>query len=395
MKFSGLTIGIPKEIMEHEFRVAATPETVKKLTAEGAKVLVESGAGLGAFHGDDEYRSAGADIVDDCAAIYEKSAVIMKVKEPIFNNEKGVHEADMLKKGQILISFLHPASPVNHEMIRTLARNGVTALTLDGIPRITRAQPMDALTSMSTVAGYKGVLLAANHLSKFVPMITSAVGTIQPSTVFVIGAGVSGLQALATAKRLGAVVYACDIRPEAAEQAKSLGAKIVETGIPSEIASGKGGYANRLPDEWLRKEHDAIRAQVAASDIIILSALVPGCVAPILVTEEMVRSMKPGSVIVDISIDQGGNCALTDFGETSVKHGVTILGIKNIPGSVPASSTWMFAHNIYNLVSYLANDGRVPLDRSDEIVASSLVTIGGEIVHAGALDAMALAHGGR
>ncbi len=394
MKFSGLTIGIPREIMEHEFRVAATPETVKKLTSEGAKVLVESGAGLGAFHGDDEYRSAGAEVVSDCDAIYEKSAIIMKVKEPIFNSEKSAHEADMLKKGQILISFLHPASPVNHEMIRTLARNGVTALTLDGIPRITRAQPMDALTSMSTVAGYKGVLLAANHLSKFVPMITSAVGTIQPSTVFVIGAGVSGLQALATAKRLGAIVYACDIRPEAAEQAKSLGAKIVEAGIPPEIASGKGGYANRLPDEWLRKEHDAIRAQVATSDIIILSALVPGCVAPVLVTEEMVRSMRPGSVIVDISIDQGGNCELTDFGETSVKHGVTILGIKNIPGSVPASATWMFAHNIYNLVSYLVNDGRVPLDRSDEIVASSLVTIGGEIVHAGALDAMAVAHKG-
>lgn len=394
MNFSGLTVGIPREIMEHEFRVAAIPETVKKLVAEGAKVLVEAGAGSDAHFYDDEYRAAGATIVDDCEKIYAQADVIMKVKEPLYNEAKKKHEVTMMKKGQLLVTFLHPASPSNHTMVNDLARQGVTGLTLDGIPRITRAQSMDALTSMSTVAGYKGVIMAADDLTKFLPMVGTAVGVIQPSQVFVVGAGVAGLQALATAKRLGAMVFAADIRPDAAEQAKSLGSKIVDTGVPREMAIGSGGYALALPDEWLEKERAVIRETVIKSDIIVLSALVPGKIAPILVTEDMVKEMKSGSVIVDIAVDQGGNCEATDPGHTCVKHGVTIIGTKNIPGYVPTSSTWMFAHNIYNLVSYLVKDGKIHIDRSDEIVASSLVTIDGRLVHAGALEAMAAAKKG-
>jgi len=389
MNFNGLSVGIPREIMEHEFRVAAIPETVKKLVAGGAKVLVETGAGRGAHFYDDEYRAAGATIVDDCEKLYAQADIIMKVKEPLYNETKNKHEVVMMRKDQLLVTFLHPASPSNHGMVQDLASQGVTALTLDGIPRITRAQSMDALTSMSTVAGYKGVIMAADVLTRFLPMVGTAVGVIQPSQVFVVGVGVAGLQALATAKRLGAQVFAADIRPDAVEQAKSLGSKIVETGVPAQMAIGQGGYALALTNEWLNKEREAIREAVAKSDIIVLSALVPGKIAPILVTEEMVKGIRPGSVIVDIAIDQGGNCASTDPGRTCVKHGVTIIGTKNIPGYLPTSSTWMFAHNILNFVSHLVKDGKLNIDRRDEIIASSLVTIDGGLVHAGALEAIA------
>ena len=261
---------------------------------------------------------------------------------------------------------------------------------MDGIPRISKAQNMDALTSMSTCAGYKGMLLAANALSKFVPQIFCAVGMIKPVNTLIIGAGVGGLQALATAKRLGSVVYAADIRPDAVEQAKSLGAKIVETEVPAELAVGEGGYALSLPDDVLAKEREALKDAVSQMDIVFCGALVPGKLAPILITEEMMASMAPGSVIVDISIDQGGNCEATVPGETVVKHGVTIIGIKNIPGMLATSSTWMFANNVYHLVNYLMKDGKIVLNRNDEIVASILTTIDGEVVHAGAREAMGL-----
>jgi NAD(P) transhydrogenase subunit alpha len=273
-------------------------------------------------------------------------------------------------------------------MVQDLAAKGVIGLTLDGIPRISRAQSMDALTSMSTVAGYKGLLMAANRLSKFMPMVGTAVGMIKPANVLVIGTGVAGLQAVATAKRLGAVVYAADIRPDAREQAKSLGAKIVELGIPAELAVGEGGYAKKLPDEWLEKEREALKDIVAQSDIVILTALIPGRLAPILITEEMVKLMPAGGAIVDIAIDQGGNCEITSPGEVIEKYGISLDGTKNIPGMVPTSSTWMFAHNIYNYLANLVQDGKVELNMKDEIIASSLVTTGGKIVHAGALEAI-------
>lgn len=385
-----MVIGVPREIMHGEGRVSAIPETVKKFVDEGAVVLVEKNAGAASFHFDEQYIEAGAKILDDPEQIYNLSDVILKVKEPLFNEKKNKHEVDMMHEGQYLITFIHPASPVNHEMVKNLAAKGVISLTLDGIPRISRAQNMDALTSMSTCAGYKGIMIAANDLPNFIPQIFCAVGMIKPVNVLVIGAGVGGLQALATAKRLGAVVYAADIRPDAAEQAKSLGARIIDLGIPEDISIGEGGYAKRIPDEWLLHEREVLKDVIKDMDIIFLSALVPGKLAPVIITEEMTKCMKPGSVIVDISIDQGGNCEITEPGKTTVKHNVTIEGIKNIPGMLPTSSTWMFANNVCNLMKFLTKDGEISLDLNDQIIKSTLVTMNGDILHAGAREAMGL-----
>ena len=397
-----MIIGIPKEIMHDEARVAATPETVGKFVKDGFEVLVERHAGDGALYHDEDYIQAGAKVIDNPQEIYDRAEMILKVKEPLMNEALHKHEVDMMHKGQVLITFIHPASPVNHEMVKALSAKGVTAITLDGIPRISRAQSMDALTSMSTCAGYKGILMAANMLTTFVPPMFTAVGSIKPAKVMVIGVGVAGLQALATAKRLGAITYAADIRPMASENAMSLGAKVVDTTVPPELAIAEGGYANRLPADVLIKEQEALKATIQEMDIVFCSALIPGKIAPIIITEEMVKGMKKGSVIVDISIDQkgsvivdisidqGGNCELTPKGGIETKYGVTLMGVKNIPGLLPTSSTWMFSNNLYNLVSYLVKDGKVVLDRTDEIVQKSLVCIDGELVHQGAREAMGL-----
>lgn len=385
-----MKIGIPREIMPGEARVSAIPETVKMLVNKGIKVLVEKNAGVGSFFSDESYVKAGATIVETAKEVYNGSDLILKVKEPQFNKEYNMHEADMMRKGQYLITFIHPASPSNHDMVRKLAANGVISLTLDGVPRISRAQSMDALTSMSTCAGYKGILLATDSLPKFMPQLFTAIGAINPAKVLVVGVGVAGLQALATARRLGAVTYAADIRPAASEQAQSLGAKVVDLEIPAELAVAPGGYAKKLPDEWVVKERKKLSEILPEMDVVFMSALIPGKVAPILITEEMVKAMRNGSVIVDISIDQGGNCAITSPGITEVKHGVTLVGIKNIPGLVPTTSTFMFSKNIYNLVDYLYKDGTIHLDREDEIVSSILVTYNGDIVHAGTKEAMNL-----
>ncbi|EEG77956.1 NAD(P) transhydrogenase subunit alpha [Dethiobacter alkaliphilus] len=390
LQFSGLVFGIPKEIMSGERRVSANPDTIEQFIAGGAKVLVEQGAGEGSFIRDEEYVKVGAEICREPMQVFGNADIILKVKEPAFNEIQKMHEADMMHAGQALVTFLHPAAPANHNLVKTLAEKGILSLTLDSIPRISRAQEMDALTSMSTVAGYKSVLFAANTLTKFVPMTGTAVGMIKPATALIIGAGVAGLQAAATAKRLGAVVYATDIRPDALEHAKSLGVKVIETGIPHELTTGQGGYAKNLPEEWLLKERAIIRETVVNADIVIGSALVPGKVAPILITEEMVKQMKPGSVIIDISIDQGGNCDLTVGGEIVRRYDVTIDGTKNIPGMVPTTSTWMFARNIYNFVSNLLKDGKLQINLEDEIISSSIVTKDGEILHAGAREAMGL-----
>lgn len=383
-----MTIGIPKEIMPGEARVAATPETIKKFIADGATVLVESGAGESSLYYDEQYIEAGAKLVNDTQELFDKSDLILKVKEPLFNEKLQKHEVDMMHKGQHLITFIHPASPVNHEMVKHLAQKGVTSFTLDSIPRISRAQNMDALTSMSTCAGYKGIIMAADDLTIFMPQLFTAVGMLKPANVLVIGAGVAGLQALATARRLGAITYAMDIRPAGNEQADSLGAKTINLGIPEELAVGKGGYAQTLPEEWLQKEREKIAEVIKDMDIVFCSALIPGKIAPILITEDMIKTMKNGSVIVDISIDQGGNCEMTAPGKKIRAHNVTIQGIKNIPGLIPTSSTWMFSNNVYNLVKYLTKDGEINIDLNDEITSSILVTHNEEIVHTGAREAM-------
>ena len=371
-----MIIGVPKEIMPGERRVAASPETTKKMVQDGLTVLIEQGAGEGSFYHDEAYMAAGAEIVPNVADLYDRADIILKVKEPLMNDAQGKHEVELMKEGQLLITFIHPASPVNHAMVKQMANRGINSITLDSIPRITRAQNMDALTSMSTCAGYKGLLMAANELPKFVPQIFSPVGMIRPINALIIGVGVAGLQALATAKRLGAIVYAGDIRPAAVEQAQSLGAKTIDLGVPSEEAIGEGGYALALSEERLAEERKVLSKHLPNMDIVFLSALVPGKVAPELITEDMVKLMQPGSVIVDISIDQGGNCVITPPGTVESKHGVTLIGIKNIP-LIPTSSTWMFSQNVYNLLSYLLRDGKLVIDLSDDIIDSALTTYQG------------------
>lgn len=385
-----MIIGIPKEIMHDENRVSATSESCAKLITDGHTVLVENSAGLGANFHDDAYEKSGAKLVSDVGELYAQSDLILKVKEPQFNAETGLHEVDMMHSDQYLITFIHPAAPGNHAMVRKMAEKGIISLTLDGVPRITRAQNMDALTSMSTCAGYKGMLMAANLLPSFIPQIFSAVGMIKPLNALVIGTGVAGLQALATAKRLGAVTYAIDIRAMAREQAASLGAKIIDIDIPEEEAAGSGGYALSLSEEALEKERSFIAPQIKNMDIVFLSALVPGKLAPKLITREMLDTMRPGSVIVDVSIDQGGNCEATVPGEIAMHDLVHVVGIKNIPGLLPQSATWMFAQNVYNLVKYLVKDRTIVLDESDPIVQGILTTKDGRIVHPGAREAMQL-----
>lgn len=383
-----MQIGIPREILPEEKRVAATPETVRKYIDMGFDVAVESSAGEGIWRSDEEYEITGASLVSDTERLFAESDVILKVKQPVFNETAGRHEADMLRDGGTLITFLHPAAPENHTMIKRLREKSITAFTMDGIPRISRAQRMDALSSMSTVTGYKSVLIAANHMPKFVPMIGTAIGTVRPARFLVIGAGVVGLQAIATAKRLGGVVTAMDIRRDACIEAKSLGAKVVEFDIPQELAVGDGGYAKSLESEWLEIEHNVLSPHLQEADAVILSALVPGEVAPVLITAEMVQAMKQGSVIMDIAIDQGGNCAVTEPGRFTRHAGIDICGIQNIPGRMAVHSSWLYANNMYYYVENLFKKGLNTPDMDDEIVKQTLVTHQAEIHHQGTLKAI-------
>ncbi len=383
-----MRIGIPREILPEEKRVAATPETVLKYIQMGFGVAVESAAGEGVGRSDEEYRNAGAVIIPDVQKLFSDSDIILKVKQPVFNDAVDRHEARMLKDGSILITFLHPAAHGNHDMVRVLRDKNITAFTMDGIPRIPRAQGMDALSSMSTVTGYKAVLMAANRLPKFVPMIATAIGTVKPAQFLVVGAGVVGLQAIATAKRLGGVVKALDIRQEACTQAESLGAKVAPFDIPQELAVGKGGYAKSLEAEWLEIERSVMKPLLEEADVVVLSALVPGEVAPILITAEMVSMMKRDAVIMDVAIDQGGNCAATEPGEFVQKEGVHICGIQNIPGRMAVHAGWLYANNMYHYVANLFKNGVGTPDLDDEIARESLVTYQGKIVFEGALKAM-------
>ena len=383
-----MLIGIPKEIMHKENRVAALPETIEKFKKLGFDVIVETKAGAGAFTDDEAYRKAGAQIAADAAEVFDKSDVILKVKEPMFNEQFNKHEIDMLKENQILITFLHPAAPSNHGDVKRMQDKNITTFTMDGIPRISRAQRMDPLTSMSAITGYKAIIIAAANFPKFIPMIGTSIGMIKPANILVIGTGVVGLQAIATGKRLGGIVKAIDIRPDAKQEAASVGAKVVEFDAPSEIVLGEGGYAKALPEEWLEKERQALAPIVAKSDIIVLSALVPGEVAQHIITKEMVETMKPGSVIIDVSIDQGGNCEMTDPGKELTHQGVYVCGIKNIPGSVPVHSSWLYANNLYYFVENLFKNGSDEFDMTDEIIKDSLVTHKGKLYHQGTIKAM-------
>lgn len=388
-----MIIGVPKEIMPEEGRVALIPELVDKLCSMGHDVLVQSGAGVMSHHSDSDYVSAGATLVGDPKELYEKADLILKVKEPRYNDRLGMHEIDMIKPGAALICFLHPAAPANHANIERIRARGITSFTMDSIPRIDRAIPMDALISMSTVTGYKAVIMAADRLPRFVPPVETPLGPVEPATFLVIGAGVVGRKAIITAGRLGARVWAVDVRASARALAMELNAEVKGFDIPEEITAGEYGSAKSLPSDWLERARADLKPLMPQVDVIIAGALVPGEEAPVLITEEMVEQMKNGSVIVDVAVDQGGNCEITEPGKEVVKHGVLISGFQNIPGRVPLHSTWAYAHNVYNFFVNLAKKGPNLFDLDDEIVRHTLVTHEGKIVHEGTLKALEIEAG--
>lgn len=372
-----MQIGIPAEIRGGETRVAATPETVKKYAAKGLHtVLVQSGAGKGASIPDDAYREAGASIVADAGELYGQSRIVLKVRGPESD------ELAMIGKDAVLLGLLSPHQP---EGIEALARHGVTAFAMEKLPRISRAQSMDVLSSQANIAGYKAVLLAADTYQKFFPMLMTAAGTVKAARVLVLGAGVAGLQAIATAKRLGAVIEAFDVRPAAKEQVESLGAKFVEVPLSEEEkaqAETAGGYAREMSDDYKRRQGELVHQRAAAADIIITTALIPGRPAPVLIREETVHAMKPGSVIVDMAVEAGGNCPLSELDKIVIKHGVHLIGIANLPGLVAADASALYARNLMNFLNLMldAKSGEFNLNREDEIIAGTLVCTAGEVV---------------
>lgn len=372
-----MQIGIPAETRGGETRVAATPETVKKYTAKGFHtVLVQSGAGAGASIPDDAYQAAGATIVANAAELYGQSQIVLKVRGP------GPGELELMRKDAVLLGLLVPH---HAEGIEALARHGLTAFAMEKLPRISRAQSMDVLSSQANIAGYKAVLMAANVYQKFFPMLMTAAGTVKAARVLVLGAGVAGLQAIATAKRLGAVIEAFDVRPAAKEQVESLGAKFVEVPLSEEEkaqAETAGGYAREMSDDYKRRQGELVHQRAAAADVIITTALIPGRPAPVLIREETVREMKPGSVIVDMAVEAGGNCPLSELDKIVVKHGVHLIGIANLPGLVAADSSALYARNLMNFLNLMldAKTGEFSLNREDEVIAGTLVCADGEVI---------------
>ena len=374
-----MKLAVPKEVVPGEARVALIPESIKKLTKAGVEVAVQAGAGEGAGVHDPEYEAVGARVESDVAALWRDADMVLKVQPPIQSGAAVGHEAAAMKSGAILLTTLQPLS--NLDAVRKLADAGVTAFSTDLMPRITRAQKMDTLSSMSTIAGYKAVLLAANASGKFFPLLMTAAGTLRPSHVFVIGAGVAGLQAIATAKRLGAVVEAFDVRPAAAEQIESLGATSLSVDAVTEDAETAGGYAKEMSDAYKQKQVELTHARCKANDVVITTALIFGKKAPILITEAMVKDMRLGSVIVDLAAEMGGNCELTEPGKTVVKHGVTIIGETNLPATMPVHASQMYSRNLTSFVLEFTKDGAFNLDMEDEIIKGAMVTHGGEVVH--------------
>lgn len=364
-----MKIGVPKETAPNERRVALVPDTVSRLRKTGLEVVVEPGAGTAASFTDDAFRAAGATVSDARAAW--AADVVLRVQRPT------PVEVDGLREGGVLVAFLQPGrSP---DLLQALARRQVTAFAMELVPRISRAQSMDALSSQSTVAGYKAVLVGAEHLGRVLPMLTTAAGTLAPAKAFILGAGVAGLQAIATARRLGAVVSAFDVRPAVKEQVESLGARFVAAEAVSQTAEGAGGYATALAEEQHRRELELIGAHIRDIDLVITTALIPNRPAPRLVTADMVATMKAGAVIVDLAAEAGGNCDLTRPGETTVVGGVTILGPLNLASSVPIHASQMYGRNLQTLLEHIIKDGHLVIDLSDQITGAMVVTHAGQI----------------
>jgi H+-translocating NAD(P) transhydrogenase subunit alpha len=356
-------VAVPKETAPGERRVALVPEIVKRLTGGGFEVAVERGAGEAAGFADSEFEEAGGKIVGR-EELFRDTEAVVKVQRP------SAEEVELLREGSILIAFLQPLT--HPEGIERLASRGVTGFALESIPRITRAQPMDALSSQATVSGYKAVLLAADRLPRFFPMLMTAAGTVAPAKVLVLGAGVAGLQAIATARRLGAVVSGFDVRPVVREQVESLGATFLDLGIIGEETAG--GYARELSDEEQRRQQEELERRVPEFDVVVTTALIPGRPAPKLIPASAVRAMRPGSVIVDLAAEAGGNCELTEPGEEVEREGVTLVGLTNLPSTVPAHASQLYARNVQALLTHLAPEGELSLDWEDQITAGACVT---------------------
>jgi NAD(P) transhydrogenase subunit alpha len=370
-----MRIGVPAEIRAGETRVAATPETVKKLAAKN-EVRVQAGAGRASSIPDQDYEAAGAKIVGSAAEAYD-AGIVLKVRSP------GSEEAPLLKKDALLIGLLEP---FNSAQLEALARTGVSGFAMEWLPRISRAQSMDVLSSQANIAGYKAVVLAAAEIGRFFPMLMTAAGTVKAARVLILGVGVAGLQAIATAKRLGAVIEASDVRPPVKEQVESLGAKFLDvpylTDEEREIAKGSGGYARPMPADWMRRQAELVHQRATQSDVVITTALIPGRPAPKLIKEDTVKAMKPGSVVVDLAAEQGGNVEGIERGRIVVKHGVKLIALENLAASVPFDASALYARNLLNFLSLMLNakTGEFKLDRTDEVIAGTLACADGQVI---------------
>ena len=374
-----MKVGVVKETFPGEKRVSLVPSVLPKLDKAGLNVVVEKGAGYDAGFPDEAYASKGARLVDSRAEVFGECDVVTQVRALGANPEAGAADIGLLKRGQILIAMTEPLTP--NDLVRQAAASGITVFALELVPRITRAQSMDVLSSMATIAGYKAVILAMNSLGRMFPMMMTAAGTITPAKVLVLGAGVAGLQAIATARRNGAVVHANDIRPAVKEQVESLGAKFVDLPIETKDTEDKGGYAKELSAETLRKQQEVLAEAAAASDVLITTAAVPGRKAPLLAPRSMVEGMAPGSVIVDLAAERGGNCELTRPGETVTHQGVQILGPVNLPSTVPYHASEMYARNVTNFLLNMMKEGKLEMNLEDEIVKETLVCRDGEVLN--------------
>ncbi len=380
-----MKLAIPKEIVPGERRVALVPETCKKLVKAGVQIVVESGAGATAYFSDDDFKAAGATIESDVGTLLGGADFVFKVQHPVERHGGASHEVDLLKPGSCLLTTIYPTR--NFDAVRRLAERRITCFATDCIPRTTRAQAMDVLSSMANIGGYKGVVMAADQLAKYFPMFMTAAGTVLAARVFVIGAGVAGLQAIATAKRLGGTVEATDTRPVVKEQVESVGAKFV--GVQTaEAAQDAGGYAKELSKDFYEKQAALIAEKCASNDVVITTALIGGVKAPKLITEEMVKRMKPGSVIVDLAAEGGGNCTLSEPGKNVEKYGVKILAPLNIPSQMPLHASTLYSRNLTAFLTAFLKDGAFKLDLNDDIQKGAAVTHDGQILHAGAKEAL-------
>src|SRR5881398_1335865 len=374
-----MIVGVPRESFPGERRVALAPAVIPNLTKAGLEVVVEAGAGTSAGYPDADYVAKGAKIVSARAEVFRAADIVVQILCYGSNDKTGKADIPLFRRGQVLIGFLRPLGSI--ETLQEIADTGVTSFSVELVPRTTRAQSMDALSSMGTICGYKAVLIAADTLPRIFPMLTTAAGTITPARVFVIGAGVAGLQAIATARRLGAVASAYDLRPAAKEQVQSLGGRFIELPIEAKDAEDARGYGRAQDESFYARQRELLGRVVAESDVVITAAVVPGKKSPVLVTEEMVKRMAPGSVIFDLAAERGGNCELTQTGQTVVKHGVTIIGRINIATGVPYHASQMYARNLTAFLLHLVKDGKLRLDVDDEIIRDTLVTRDGEVVN--------------